>query len=167
MLQMRLFASGATRGSGGETLGDARKMQDEEMLRCRGQRLTSQRRTVLEIMQRSHGHVTAENVAHEARADRAAVSLASVYRILEWLTEHELVSVTDTGGSDLVYEYLGAGRHHHLICQRCGTETEAPYELILPMAQEIRARYGFEPRIDHQAIFGVCRRCQNIGSAKE
>lgn len=132
----------------------------EDLVRSRGQRITPQRRLVLEIMQNSHGHLTVEDVVAEATRRNHEVSIASVYRILGWLTDHHVVCVTDTGGRDLAYEYLGNRRHHHLICQTCGEETEIPYSIIDPMVTTIRTEYGFEPRIDHQAIFGTCSSCQ-------
>lgn len=141
--------------------------RDEAALRRRGERLTPQRRMVLEIMQQSHGHVTADWVVQQAKERSGNVSLASIYRILAWLTEHELMSVTDVGSPDLVYEYLGSGRHHHLICQQCGHETEVPFDLITPLTSTIREQYGFEARIDHQAIFGTCRQCREKEETKE
>lgn len=134
--------------------------QDEEKLRQAGQRLTPQRRLILEIMQDSHGHVTVDDVVREAVKRSHDVSVASVYRILAWLTEHEIICVTDLGERDLEYEYLGNPRHHHLVCQTCGDQIEVPFELMEPVVSELRGEYGFEARIDHQAIFGICQRCQ-------
>lgn len=133
---------------------------DERMLRKRGERLTRQRRQVLAIMRATQGHITAEDVLRKALAQDADVSIASVYRILGWLTDHGLICVTDTGSQDLVYEYLGSNRHHHLICQICGEETEVPFDLMDSLIGAIRDRYDFEPRIDHQAIFGTCCACR-------
>lgn len=132
---------------------------DEDALRRRGQRLTPQRRLVLEIMQATHGHMTVDDVVRETRQRNDTVSVASVYRILAWLAEHELISVTDVGERDLVYEYLGHGRHHHLVCTRCGVQTEVPFDLLTPLVAELRDLYGFEARLDHQAIFGRCQHC--------
>lgn len=137
---------------------------DEEKLRSQGQRLTPQRRLVLEIMRGSHGHLTVDDVVNAAALQDHDVSVASVYRILAWLTDHEIVCITDVGGRDLTYEYLGNTRHHHLICQQCGTETEIPFNIIDPTIANIRTQFGFEPRIDHQAIFGTCRNCQDVNS---
>jgi len=110
--------------------------------------------------------MTVEDVMREARLRQKQVSVASIYRILNWLTEYNLVCVTDMGDADLAFEYLGAGRHHHLICQQCGTQIEVPYDLMAPVIDDLRRRYEFEPRIDHQAIFGTCRDCRTASPRK-
>lgn len=133
---------------------------DEETLRERGQRLTPQRRAVLSVMQQSKGHLTMDDVSSRLVDQGDDIAPASVYRILAWLTEQGIVSITDVGGRDVVYEYLGNGLHHHLICQQCGMEHEVPFSLIQPVITTIRERYSFESRIDHLAIFGTCQQCQ-------
>jgi len=142
-------------------------MRDEDVLRRQGQRLTPQRRMILDIMRRAHGHMTVDDVVREAGRRHQAINVATTYRILAWLTEHELVCVTDTGGRDHTYEYLGTNRHHHLICQQCGSEVEVPYDLMTPVIEALRKDYGFEPRVDHQAIFGTCQECQAVSSPGE
>lgn len=135
---------------------------DVEALRRHGQRLTPQRRAVLSVMQNSHGHVTASDVVEAVESldhGAASVSLASVYRVLAWLVEHDIISVTDVGERDLVYEYLGHGRHHHLICRQCGGTASLPDSIFTNVIDEIYARYGFEARMEHQAVFGTCHTC--------
>ena len=111
-------------------------------------------------MQESHGHVSVEDVMSRAALRGPDVNLTTVYRILAWLTEHQIICVTDMGDRDLAYEYLGNPRHHHLVCQQCGSQTEVPLELMSPLVEEVRAKFDFDARIDHQAIFGTCRTCQ-------
>ncbi len=121
--------------------------------------MTPQRLAVLEVMQKSRGHVTVEYVMQQTAELGHSVSIASTYRILSWLREHGLVSITDVGERDMVFEYLGHGRHHHLICWRCETQIDVPYDLLTPLIETIREQYGFEARIEHQAVFGLCRKC--------
>ena len=133
--------------------------KDVEQLRNRGQRMTPQRLAVLEVMQSSRGHVTVEYVMQQTDELGHSVSIASTYRILSWLREHGLVSITDVGERDMVFEYLGHGRHHHLICWKCETQIDVPYDLFTPLIGSIRDLYGFEARIEHQAVFGLCHKC--------
>lgn len=137
---------------------------DEEVLRASGQRLTPQRRIVLDVMQRAEGHVDADHVEREAHKSDPRISTASIYRILAWLSDQGLVSVTDIGGRDHVYEYLGRGRHHHLVCRQCGTQTEVPFDFLAPLIDRVRQTYGFEVHVDHQAIFGTCGQCNSTPS---
>ncbi len=135
--------------------------QDIEKLQSAGQRLTPQRRLVLDVMQKSHGHVTVDDIMNRVVQHDPAINLATVYRILGWLTEHQIICVTDMGDRDLSYEYLGNPRHHHLVCQDCGAQIEVPFDLMSSVISKLRNQYGFEARIDHQAIFGTCKHCQS------
>lgn len=130
-------------------------------LRARGERLTPQRLMVLGALRESHGHHTAEALYERVRADYPYVNLATIYRTLGWLKEQALVSETDLGGGQVEYEYLGDGRHHHMVCLQCGHTAEFGDEIVAPLAETLRERFGFSPRIDHLAVFGTCHNCQD------
>lgn len=141
----------------------AHDVQNElEHLRAAGERLTPQRLLVLQAVRDIGGHVSAEMVLERISAQFPTINRATIYRTLSWLTEQGLVSVTDVGGGKLVYEHLTPERHHHLICQVCGSQTTIPDDLIAPMLASVRGRYGFEPRLDHLALFGTCRHCLDM-----
>ena len=135
---------------------------DLQYLRAGGERLTPQRVLVLEAVRDLGGHVSAEMVAERVHTRFPTINRTTIYRTLTWLKEHGLVSETDTGRGQRVYEYLSGDRHHHLICQRCGGEQTISDEIVAPMLAEISARYGFQPRLDHLAVFGTCRACQEV-----
>ena len=59
-----------------------------------------------------------------------------------------------------MFAYLDEHRHHHLICLDCGCITEVQDEVLDPVREQVRSRYGFEPHIDHFALYGVCPACQ-------
>jgi Fur family ferric uptake transcriptional regulator len=129
-------------------------------LRARGERLTPQRLMVLAAMHESEGHQTAEAIYARVRERYPYVNLATIYRALSWLKDQALVSETDLGGGQIEYEYLGGQRHHHMVCLHCGGKAEFGDDIVLPLAQALRDRYGFAPRIDHLAVFGICHHCQ-------
>jgi Fur family ferric uptake transcriptional regulator len=134
-------------------------------LRAGGERLTPQRLLVLEAVRELPGHLTAEAIHRRVRASYPYINLATIYRALGWLKGHGLVSETDLGGGQLEYEYLGPERHHHIVCLRCGAVAEFADELVAPLATALRERHGFAPRLDHLALFGLCRRCQEEAPA--
>ena len=132
-------------------------------LRARGERLTPQRLLVLETLREGGGHLTAEVIYERVSARYPYINLATIYRTLAWMKAQGLVSETDLGSGQAEYEYLGDQgdqRHHHLVCLRCGHQEEFANELVEPLAVALRARYGFAPRLDHLAVFGLCRHCQ-------
>lgn len=136
-------------------------------LRARGERLTPQRLLVLDALREGDGHQTAEAIHERARARYPYINLATIYRALGWLKAQGLVCETDLGGGQAQYEYLGARRHHHLVCLKCGGTAEFADDLVAPLAAALLERHGFAPRLDHLAVFGVCRRCQEQGSGEQ
>jgi Fur family ferric uptake transcriptional regulator len=120
-----------------------------EGLRERGIRLTIQRRLVIEVLCELGGHVTVQEIGQRLRQQGIEIN------------EIGLVSQTDLGRSELVYELVGEHPHHHLVCLSCGAIIDIDYSLLIALGEQIRREYGFEPRMDHMAIFGQCQRCRS------
>ena len=134
----------------------------EGRLRRAGQRVTPQRLLILGAF-RPGEHLAADEVF--ARVERAlpAVNRSTVYRTLELFRDLGLVSETDLGGGVRQFELL-VGRHHHLICRECGAMLELDDDLVRPLREAVRARYGFAAAIDHLALFGRCAACGGAGA---
>lgn len=133
-----------------------------DRLRAGGYRITAQRRIVLETLlerQAEHCHLSCEEVTQVVNARGLALDGTTVYRILQWLKEADLVAQTDVGAGHDVYSLVGATPHHHLICLRCGRVLDVDDALIAPLRAALRQEHGFEARIEHFAIFGLCRAC--------
>ena len=144
--------------------GSADLAKQIDAIRARGERLTPQRLMVLDAVRDLAGHQTAEAIFEHVRLRYPYANLATIYRALAWLKAQSLVSETDLGGGQIEYEFLGERRHHHLVCLRCGLQMEFGDDAVLSLGETLRERYGFEPRIDHLAIFGICRWCREASS---
>lgn len=133
-----------------------------QQLRERGHRLTPQRRMIIEVLQQSDHHLTADEIGQALylRYPALRVDAATIYRTLKWLRDGEIVSETSLGQGHMVYALLSHHRHHHLVCDQCHTIIEADPALLEPLRAEIRRRYGFAARLDHAALFGLCARCR-------
>lgn len=130
-----------------------------ERLRRLGVRVTPQRLFVLEAMQLTGGHMTAEEIMQWASRRYPALNLATVYRTLDLLTVVGLVAQTDLGGGAASYELVGDSPHHHLACERCGGVIEMDEALLEGLRAEALRVHGFHARPRHLAIYGVCRAC--------
>jgi Fur family transcriptional regulator, ferric uptake regulator len=133
-----------------------------ERLRAAGHRLTPQRRLVLEALQASDHHMSAEEIARSisGRYPSLAVDHTTIYRTLRWLRDADLVSETSLGQSHMVYALLSRHHHHHLVCEACGCVIEADSSLLEPLRHELEQRYRFSARLAHLSIFGLCAGCQ-------
>jgi Fur family ferric uptake transcriptional regulator len=129
------------------------------MLRDAGQRVTPQRLMILGAFADLGEHLSAEAVFERVEAQTPALNRSTIYRTLELFRDLGLISETDLGGGVRHYQLLDAGRHHHLICRACGAMIELDDDLIDPLRAAVRERHGFEPCIDHLALFGWCASC--------
>jgi Fur family ferric uptake transcriptional regulator len=136
------------------------------VLRRAGQKVTPQRLMVLTALRHRDGHATAGEIFQQVRAAYPYVDISTVYRTLASLKDLRLVTETDMGACDLNYEWAASTPHHHLICQSCGQVTELEHHFMVELGEAIRAHHGFEPNLDHFAIFGQCSACAESSAAR-
>jgi Fur family ferric uptake transcriptional regulator len=137
-----------------------------DRLRHDRQRLTLQRRLIIEVLCERGDHLTVNDVQQHLHSKGCDLNEPTVYRNLQWLKDQGIVSQTDLGGSGIVYQIVGARPHHHLVCLHCGGVVDLEDQLLDDLREQLRRRYGFEPRIDHMAIFGICQTCQDQETAR-
>ncbi len=129
-------------------------------LREAGERLTIQRRMVLEVLCDGGNHLAVQDVQMRLAERGIELNETTVYRILQWLKDTGVVSQTDLGQRGIVYQIIGAHPHHHLVCLNCGHVIDIDDSVLEVLRERLRQEYDFEPRIDHMAFFGTCRECQ-------
>jgi Fur family ferric uptake transcriptional regulator len=130
-----------------------------DMLREKGYRLTPQRMMVINAIEDSHDHISAEEIHAIARAKYPYLNISTVYRTLELLKEKGLVAETDLGGGRFLYHPAGKADHHHLVCRKCGGVTDIDASVFDALRAEIRNGYDFDADFEHIAVFGTCRAC--------
>lgn len=139
------------------------KSADEvyEKLHAQGERLTIQRRLVIETLCSCECHLTAHEVQQYIAENHPGHDLQdpTVYRILQWLKDRGLVSQTDMGSTGIVYELVKDTPHHHLICLNCGEIIDVDDSLFTHLRDRLATEYNFEARIEHMAIYGLCKDC--------
>lgn len=132
-----------------------------ERVRQKGLRITRQRRVILRALCELDGHASAERVHEMVAMHDDDVDLSTVYRTLEKLRDLRILSQTDLGRGCAEYEIVAGQPHHHLVCQRCGRVIDLDHRYLAPMADAIREDLGFEPVLDHFAVFGLCHECRH------
>jgi Fur family ferric uptake transcriptional regulator len=132
-----------------------------ERIRASGERMTIPRRLVIEALGHSHHHLTIADIQQHMRdcGQDEGLSDTTIYRVLQWLKDLELVSQTDMGKGGVVYALISMPYHHHLICLSCGATQTIDDDVLESLRQTIRRDYGFEARTDHMAIYGRCSKC--------
>jgi Fur family ferric uptake transcriptional regulator len=137
--------------------------QVAETLRRAGHKLTPQRLLIVRALRHANGHISAAQIAEQVREAYPFVDVSTVYRTLDVLKRMRLVTATNMGAGDVLFEWAPEQPHHHLICSSCGSVAELGHAYLAEVAERITADFGFEPDFQHFAIFGLCRECQ-LGS---
>jgi len=123
-------------------------------------RATAPRLAVLAALIEHGGHSSAEEVLAIAQRSLPDLNRSTVYRTLERLRDHRLISETDLGDGVRRFELVDATPHHHLVCTGCGAMIELGDEEVDPLRSEIERVHGFRADIDHLAVFGRCVACR-------
>lgn len=130
-------------------------------LRRFGERVTIQRRMVIEALCAAADHQTVHDVCQYLKDHGEHITESTVYRILRWLNEHGFATQTDLGVQGIVYELKHETPHHHLVCLSCGSITQFDNRYMNEFCKHLRDEYSFEPRVEHMAFFGWCKECQH------
>ncbi len=131
-----------------------------DLLRGSGHKMTPQRMMILNSLRHATGHLTAADIYERVKDAYPYVDISTVYRTLAVLKEMRLISETDMGVGDATFEWVGAERHHHLICRKCNGVTRLDHRYLAEVGARIATALGFRADLDHFAIFGVCAQCQ-------
>ncbi len=126
-----------------------------------GQRMTSQRKVILDIIRSSEGHLQADEILQLAKVKDDRISLSTVYRNLNLLKESGLVVERHLGEEHHHYELNIGPDHQHLICTDCGVVFEFKSKFIEKLLVEAENASKF--KITHIEIdmIGLCPQCQN------
>jgi Fur family ferric uptake transcriptional regulator len=132
-----------------------------EALRQAGHRTGAARRAVVSVLARANCCYTAPEIADELRAEGRAVGIASVYRVLDLLTDKGLLQRVELGEGTARYEpvHSSGEHHHHLVCDDCGkVEAFADDELELAL-RRVEQRTGYSVAGHDVILRGTCRDC--------
>ena len=117
--------------------------------------MTRQRKVIHGIIERSEGHLTADQVYHEARKLLPNIAMGTVYRNLNRMVEEgELLRLPVRNGPDYFDRTLT--HHGHLICESCGRIRD----LDLPnIREDIRDYAGVQATSYDLNVYYICPDC--------
>ncbi|MFA6098094.1 MAG: Fur family transcriptional regulator [Patescibacteria group bacterium] len=131
-------------------------------------RLTKQRIVILEQVRRDDSHPTANAIYSAVRTKYPQISFGTVYRNLNFLTEHGLLKecVIDKKSR---YE-ARVDSHVHFVCEECHSimdmDSQQDDQLIREL-QNLASSKKFMIRSENYEIRGVCKNCQKTALPKK
>jgi Fe2+ or Zn2+ uptake regulation protein len=133
-------------------------------IREQGYRMTPQRQIVLDKVCEHGGHATASEIYEAVNEKQPSINRATVYRILDFFCELQLIAKADIGGYT-VFEVVGDSPHHHLVCRQCEQVTSLEDHHFNELAVHLLEEHGFEADLSHLAITGLCAECRQAQDA--
>ncbi len=122
-------------------------------------RNTRQRTVILEELQKVTSHPTAADLYEMVRRRLPKVSLGTVYRNLELLSQSGTIQKLTLGGSESRFDG-NPDRHYHVRCVRCGRVDDLPgptEELAREYAVQMAGYEILGHRLEYMGICPDCR----------
>ena len=135
--------------------------QTLEALNGGGYRNGLARRAVVELLGRQDCCLTAQEIFDALRADGRQVGIASIYRVLDLLTDKGLLQRIDLGAGVARYEpaHSGGEHHHHLVCNNCGRVEAFSDDELERALRNVEQRTGYSVAGHDVVLRGACRTC--------
>ena len=148
-------------------------MTGPRMMRHRNRRhfsrWTGSREAILQLLSRTHKHMSAKEIYASIHKLYPGIGLTTVYRTLDLLTRMGLIHKFSFGDGHNRYEYISDEKkkhHHHLICIHCGKIIDySEFEdeelaLVKKTEERLTNKYNFFIEDHNIEFLGVCEDCQ-------
>jgi Fur family ferric uptake transcriptional regulator len=121
--------------------------------------MTSQRSVILEELRKTKNHPTADEVYALVRRRLPRVSLATVYRNLDLLTQEGLIQTVELGGCPRRYDGW-VDDHIHVRCLDCGRVDDITDGLLGRARKRVEELSGYSIAGHHLEFTGKCPDCE-------
>jgi Fur family transcriptional regulator, ferric uptake regulator len=125
-----------------------------EQIRARGERITTPRRAVIELLASTREHLTVDDIAGRLHVLHPSIAPSTVYRTLEALQEWGMVEKIHRGQGATFFHL--AQTHQHLVCEVCGKVSDIPSHELDDLVQRLHHGYDFELQPSRFALLGRC-----------
>jgi len=120
--------------------------------------MTRQRKIILEEVRRVNTHPSADEIYEMVRLRLPRISLGTVYRNLEILSELGEIQKLQLSGSLKRFDW-NTNKHYHIRCVQCNRVDDAPIAPLNQIEDELYESTVFEI-IGHNLEFvGLCPEC--------
>ncbi|MFP3984259.1 MAG: Fur family transcriptional regulator [Desulfurivibrionaceae bacterium] len=123
-------------------------------------RMTKQRKIILEALNKVKSHPTADDLYYMVRDKMAKISLGTVYRNLELLSDAGVIQKINVGGTQKRFD-ADTSNHPHVRCQDCGRVADLGIKVYDDFKKEAQEKSDFQINGYSLEFKGVCPNCQN------
>ena len=122
-------------------------------------RMTHQREVILDELGKSKSHPTADSLYEKVKKRLPRISLATVYRNLEILSEAGMIKKLEISGRQKRFDW-DLEQHDHIFCVQCRRVDNI--ELVRDQKLSLPAEYDLDYQIAGCRVefYGICPKCQ-------
>ena len=121
--------------------------------------MTRQRRVIIEELRKVDTHPTAYEIYEQVRRRVPRISLGTVYRNLEILSDSGLINKLETAGTQKRFDGV-TDNHYHVRCTKCGRVADLPLALLSAINHVAGGVTDFEILWHNLEFGGLCPRCK-------
>lgn len=129
-------------------------------------RMTKQRQLILEELHKVKTHPTADDMYQMLRKRMPKISLGTVYRNLEILSESGIIQKIDVGGTQKRFD-ADTSIHYHVRCTMCGRVADLDFEPYRDVEAEAAKLTDFTILRHRLEFMGICPECREINASQK
>ena len=130
-----------------------------QILREKGLKVTPQRIAVYNMLCNSHEHPTAEMIYKTLEPANPTMSLATVYKTLDFFKQLGLVQELNVGEPSSRYDAV-VHCHPHTVCTVCGKVRDLQLEALTEVHKKLAPDLDFEVECEQLILYGKCAECR-------
>lgn len=123
-------------------------------------RMTHQRETILQKLRSVTSHPTADELYDMVRQHLPHISIATVYRNLEWLVENGYIQKIEVGGRQKRFDGTTQA-HYHVRCLGCGKVDDVPIDPVAGLNARVEDYTGYAITGHCIEFIGYCPVCRH------
>ena len=122
-------------------------------------RMTRQRQVILNELLKSEAHPAADEIYKAVRRKLPHISLGTVYRNLEILSQAGMIGKLDTGSPERRFDGR-MDRHYHIRCQQCGRVEDVPLKPLSQIEARLEKQIDYDVSGHNLEFCGICPECK-------
>jgi Fur family ferric uptake transcriptional regulator len=128
-------------------------------------RTTKQRKVILDELRSLRTHPTAIEVYERVRKKLPKISLGTVYRNLELLSESGLIQKLEMAGKQKRFDGI-TENHYHVRCMVCGRVDDVDVAPLGAINEAIASASDYKILWHRLEFVGICPRCRELADGE-
>jgi Fur family peroxide stress response transcriptional regulator len=120
---------------------------------------SKQRDIILETLKNNVVHPTAEYLYGILKEKNSGISLATLYRNLNQLSENGIIKKIDGLETSSHFDH-NTHEHYHFICDECKRVFDVPVEVAPNIVSKTEETTGFDVKGYDVVLHGICKDCK-------